>query len=92
MNIQKIFQAVEEDEMNSPLISVVWELKRQGYQVKLEGLEVTMSDMGSDLFNDLERATYEFEMELLRGTESVQKFKLVFTGYHEFCFQALNFA
>lgn len=92
MNIQKIFKAAEESEMNSPLISVVWELGQQGYQVKLEGLKVTTSEMGSDLFNDLERATNEFEMELLRGTEPVQKFKLVFTGYHEFSFQALGFA
>lgn len=39
MNIQKIFESVDTDEMNSPLPSIVRELEQQGYKVKIEGLK-----------------------------------------------------
>ena len=88
MNIQKIFESVDADEMNSPLPSIIWELEQQGYKVKLEGLEVTASDLEAGMFSDLERATNEYEIELFKGTGSSQRFKLVFTGYHKFNFQS----
>lgn len=40
MNIQKIFDAVVEDEMNSTLPSIVYEPEKQGYKVTIEGIEV----------------------------------------------------
>ena len=86
MNIQKIFEAVDDDEMNSPLPSIVYELEQQGYKVKIEELEVTAEDMTDKLFEDLERAANNFEIDILKdGT--TQKFKLVFTDYHMFNFQ-----
>jgi hypothetical protein len=88
MNIQKIFTDVDEDEMNSPLPTIVWELEQQGYKVKLEGLEVTAGDMADDLFEDLEKATSEFDIELIKGDETEQRFRLVFTDYHKFNFQS----
>jgi len=90
MNIQKIFEAVEDDEMNSPLPSILWELERQGYKVKLEGVDVTAGDMEDKLFEDLERATNEYAIELLKESEGSQKFKLVFTDYHKFNFQSVS--
>ena len=78
MNLEKIFNAVDEDEMNSPLPNIVHELENQGYRVKLEGLEVTANDLDADLFYDLEKATNEFEFELMKGGATTQKFKLVF--------------
>jgi hypothetical protein len=90
MNIQKIFESVEEDEMNSPLPLIIWELEQQGYTVKLEGVEVTAGDMEDKLFEDLERATNEFEFELLKESEGSQKFNLVFTDYHKFNFQSVS--
>ena len=87
MNIQKIFESVEDDEMNSPLPSIIWELEQQGYKVKLEGVEVTAGDMEDKLFEDLERATNKFEIEILKEGLA-QKFKLVFTDYHKFNFQS----
>lgn len=86
MNIQKIFQAVEIDEMNSPLPSIVYELENQGYKVKIEGLDVTAADMDDKLFDDFEKATNEFKVEVIKE-ELTQKFKLVFTDYHKFNFQ-----
>jgi hypothetical protein len=87
MNIQKIFESVEEDEMNSPLPSIIWELEQQGYKVKIEGVEVTAGDMGDKLFEDLERAINEFEIELIKEN-TAQKFKLIFSDYHKFNFQS----
>ena len=87
MNIQKIFDAVDDDEMNSPLPSIVYELEQQGYAIKIEGVEVTAGDMEDKLFEDLERATNEFEIEIFKE-RSTQKFKIVFTDYHKFNFQS----
>jgi len=90
MNIERIFTAVDEDEMNSPLPSIVWELEQQGYAVKLEGVDVTAGDMGDELFENLERATNELTFELLKENQPVQKFKLIFTDYHKFNFQSCS--
>ncbi|MBE7476015.1 MAG: hypothetical protein B6D44_00300 [Ignavibacteriales bacterium UTCHB2] len=90
MNIKKIYDAVNGDEMNSPLPSIVSELEQQGYKVKIEGVEVTAVDMPDNLLDDLEKATNEFEIELLKDNQGEQKFKLVFTGYHKFGFQQIN--
>ncbi|OGU29444.1 MAG: hypothetical protein A2057_07750 [Ignavibacteria bacterium GWA2_35_9] len=89
MNIEKIYNAVDEDDMNSPLSSIVYELEKQGYIVKIEGVEVTANDMDNNLFTDLERATNEFEIELLKDSETEQRFKLSFSDYHKFSFQSL---
>lgn len=88
MNIQKIFTAVDEDEMNSPLPTIIYELEQQGCKVKLEGLDVTASDMDEEMFSDLERAVNEYNIELLKENEPLQKFKVVFTDYHKFNFQS----
>jgi hypothetical protein len=88
MDIQKVFNAVTVDEMNSPISSIVYELEQQGYKIKLEGVDVTAGDMEDKMFEDLGRATNEFEIELLKESEGSQKFKLVFTDYHKFNFQA----
>jgi hypothetical protein len=86
MNIQKLFEAVDADEMNSPLPSIVCELEQQGYAVKIEGLEVTAADMDDKLFDDFEKATNEFNVEVNKEN-ATQKFKLVFTEYHKFNFK-----
>jgi hypothetical protein len=88
MNIEKIFKAVGEDEMNSPLISICSELEKQRYKIKVEGLEVTTDDLETELFNDLERATNNFNLELTKNNGEPQRFKLVFTDYHKFNFES----
>lgn len=87
MNIQKIFDTVDDDEMNAPMPSIVYELERQGYEVKIEGLKVTAADMDDKLFDDLEKATNEFNVEVNKENV-IQKFRLVFTDYHKFNFQS----
>lgn len=87
MNIEKIYNA---DEMNSPLVTICTELEKQGYNIKLEGLEIKSADLEQDLFNDLEKATNEFEIELIKESEPKQKFKLIITDYHKFNLQPVR--
>lgn len=87
MDLDKIYKAVDDDEMNSPLVSIVYELEKQGYKVKLEGIEVTSEDLEKEMFGDLEKATNIFEIELFKNSGIGQKFKLVFNDYHRFYFQ-----
>lgn len=86
MNIEKIFKAVNEDDMNSPLISIVNGIEKQGYSVKLEGVDVTADDLDDNLYSDLEKSVNEFNFEISKNGIVEQKFKLKFLEYHKFCF------
>ena len=90
MNIENIYKAVKADEMNSPLITICNELVKQGYDVKIEGVEIDTLDSETKLLEDLEKATNEYVIELIKDSITEQKFKLKFTGYHEFNFQSAN--
>lgn len=83
MNIENIYTAVEEDEMNSPLITICGELVKQGYDVKVEGVEFTNDESCINLFSDLEFATNEINFVLTKNNKR-ESFKLVFTDYHKF--------
>ena len=85
MNIEKIFQAIKRDEMNSPLISVCAEIEKQGYKIKLEGVDITMNELDDEIIADLEKSGNKFKFELLKDGESVQKFTLEYTDYHKIC-------
>lgn len=83
MNIRKIYKAVEDDEMNSALVSVCFELVEQGYEVRVEGVEYTNDESFTELLCDLENATNEINIEIIKNTKT-ESFKLVFTDYHTF--------
>lgn len=83
MDVEKIYSAVEDDEMNSPLITICDELVKQGYDVKVEGVEFTNSDICFNLLNDLEQVTNEINVEIT-SKNITKRFKLVFTDYHRF--------
>ena len=87
MNIEKVFEAVENDDMNSPIVSLCNEFAKQGYRVKIEGVEVNSNEVDTELFNDLELYSIDINFELLKAEESAQKFKLVYIDYHKFNFQ-----
>jgi hypothetical protein len=87
MNIERIYNAVDFDERNSPLGAVCFELELQGYNIRLEGIDITTSDLNDSIFTDLEKSTNEFNIELLKDGLVEQKFKLVFTDYHKFNIQ-----
>jgi hypothetical protein len=83
MNIQRLNQAVESDEMNSPLITICNELANQGYVIKVEDVEFSTDETSCALFTDLEKTTNEFDIEINKNG-MIEKFKLVFTEYHRF--------
>jgi len=84
MNVNKIYKAVAEDDMNSPLPIIVLELEKQGYKVKIEGVEVSSKEFDDELFSDFEESVTEFNFEVKKNDEPAMKFKLIYTGYHEF--------
>lgn len=85
MNVEKIFKAVQEDEMNSPILNICIEFERQGYIVKIEGVEINTDDFDHPSLEDFERSKNEFNFEIFRDKILEQRFKIVFNEYHLFC-------
>lgn len=83
MDLEKIYKAVDGDEMNSPLITICDELVKQGYGVNIEGVEFADDETCLNLFCDLECATNEINFEIIYKN-TTESFKLVFTDYHKF--------
>lgn len=83
MSLERIYSAVEDDAMNSPLITICDELVKQGYDVKVEGVEFTNDQVCFSLLSDLECATNEINFKLTKNNKQ-ERFKLVFTDYHKF--------
>jgi hypothetical protein len=74
MNIEKIFNSVDKDDMNSPLISICTELEKQGYQIKIEDVKETCEDLDHPSFIDLEKSTNEFVFELYMENNNDQNY------------------
>ncbi len=74
MNIEKIFNSVDKDDMNSPLISICAELEKQGYQIKIEEVKETCEDFDNPSFIDLEKSTNEFVFELYMENNNDQNY------------------
>lgn len=87
MNIERIYKAVEADEMNSPLPTIINELEDQRYKFKLKSFEVTTQDIQGEIFSDIDNEINKFEVELTKGDQKEQSFNLSLTVYHKFNFQ-----
>jgi len=90
MNIEKIFNALESDEMNSALGIICRELEGQGYKVKIEDIEVTSEEIFNGKAEYLEQYPdrYKVEAKSLEGEK--QKFYLRFTDYHKFIIESAS--
>lgn len=84
MNVEKLFDAVDFDAVNTPLGVICYELEQQGYKVRIEGIDIVSSDLHETIFSDLSESSDEFRIELLKDGLVEQKFKLVFTDSHRF--------
>jgi hypothetical protein len=84
MNIQKIFDALQEDEMNSSLGIICAELERQGYEVEIENIKVTAEEILSNKIPSLEEVAEPLNIKLSQNGIQVQKFSIEFVDYHEF--------
>jgi len=83
MNIQKIFDALDEDSQNSGLGIICSELERQGYAVSIENTPVTSEGFFENLFPELENKLGIMTFLLHKDNELVQKFEIEFIDYHE---------
>jgi hypothetical protein len=83
MNAQKIFIALEEDEMNSALGIICAELENQGYDITIEDINVTSKEIFENKIPSLEEVPSPLNLILYKGGKEEQKFAIDFVNYHE---------
>ena len=88
MNIQRINEALEEDQGNSALVIICSELERQGYSVNVNSIAVNGVDVYEGQYEDLEKLT-ELEFELLKDGKVEQKFIIEFVDFHKVIYKSL---
>lgn len=87
MNIEKIFNALEEDDMNSGIGIICSELERQGYKVKIEDIVVTAEDIFEGKAGYLEEFSDALNIEISSEIKEKQKFKIRFINFHYCVFE-----
>ena len=83
MNVQKIFDALTDDQDNSAHGIICTELENQDYQVKIYGKQVTGKGFFEGEFTDIEKLTESLEISLLRDGQLDQEFIVEFIDFHE---------
>ena len=81
MNIQKIFEVLEEDQDNSALGIICSEFEQQGYSVNVNSLSISSDDIFEGGYDELEKLS-EVEIELLKNDVTEQKFIIEFVDFH----------
>lgn len=87
MNIEKIFSALDEDQINSALGIICAELESQGYNVEIEGIQVTSGEIFENKIPSLEEVVIPLNIKLFKDKEEEQKFSIEFKDYHKIIFQ-----
>lgn len=90
MNIQKIFEALDEDEMNSGLGIITAELENQGYTVKINDQDVTSDQFFEGELDELEMGSTKFNLTLFKNAAVEQKFSVEFTEFHDVVLRRCN--
>ena len=83
MNIQKIFDALKVDEMNSALGIICAELENQGYDITIEDINVTAKEIFENKIPSLEEVPTPLNLILNKGGKEEQKFAIDFVDYLE---------
>jgi hypothetical protein len=83
MNIQKIFDALHEDEMNSALGIICAELENQEYDITIEDINVTAEEIFENKIPSLEEVAESLNIKLSKGGNEEQKFAIDFVDFHE---------
>jgi hypothetical protein len=84
MNIQKIFDALQEDEMNSGLGIICAELERQGFDIEIENIKVTAKEIFNNKIPSLEEVAEPLNLKLSKDNLETDKFSIEFVDYHDF--------
>ena len=87
MNIEKIFSALNKDQMNSTLGIICAELESQGYEIEIEGIQVTANEIFGNKVPSLEEVTEPLNIKLYKNGSVEQKFSIKFVEYHKIVFQ-----
>lgn len=83
MNVQKIFDALQEDQDNTDLGIICGELEEQGYKVQLDNREVTSAGFFDGDHKDLEDKVGPLNVSLFKDGSLEQEFTLEFVDDHE---------
>lgn len=86
MNIESVFNSLDEDEMNSALGTIVSSLEKQGYTIEIEGIQVTAEEILENKLPSLEEVLGPLNFILYKEQKQDQKFAIDFTDYHEIVF------
>ncbi len=83
MNVQKIFNALHEDQDNSALGIICAELEEQGYTVHVDDEEVNSADIFDGRNKGLEEKLGPLSVSLFKDGALEQEFTLEFVESHE---------
>ena len=87
MNIDKIFSALNNDQMNSALGIICAELELQGYKLEIEDIKVTSGEIFQNKVPSLEEVPAALNIRLFRDGKEEQKFSINFIDFHKVVFQ-----
>lgn len=83
MNIEKIYSALKEDQMNSALGIITSELEAQGYELEIENIKVTSTEIFENKLPSLEEVAEPLNIKLFKKGHEEQKFSIDFIDYHK---------
>ncbi len=82
MNIEKIFNDLEEDEQNSALGIICSCLENQGYDVRINDLPVKAEQIFEEKFEELEKQL-SLKLSLYKSGSYKQSFSVEFIEFHK---------
>lgn len=87
MNIQKIFNALQDDDDNSGLGIICNELEIQGYSVKIDNIPVKANEIFEGKHENLENKLGLLYVVLIKNAQVEQEFSIEFIEFHEIIFK-----
>jgi len=83
MNVQKIFDILQEDQDSPPLGIICAELEEQGYKVQIDNRDVNSADVYDGRQKDLEEKLGPLNVALYKDGSLEQEFSLEFIDDRE---------
>ena len=90
MNIEKVFDSLNNDGMNSSMGIICSELEKQGYKIRINDIEVSSLEFFDGRLENLEQSADVFNIALFKNGNLEQEFSIHFTDYHQIVFGAKN--
>jgi hypothetical protein len=83
VNVQKIFDTLQENKDNTALGTICAELEEQGYKLRIDSQEVNSADFFDGRHRDLEDKLGPLNVALFKDGVLEQEFSLEFMDPHE---------